>query len=109
MAMKPTINRYEQALALRFSSDAGECLTLRAYLGELLSCVWSQRESFSGKRPWGNSVWQRDVYKEMVLAKLLPGMVGADGYLETIDEDEARDFLLGCIAYMCREPGETMS
>lgn len=52
---------YEAALAVRFDSDAGDDLTVRGYLRELLSTVWSEGESFDGKRPFGNSGWELDL------------------------------------------------
>ncbi len=46
---------------VRFDSDAGENLTCREYLCELLALVWEQEQGFNGKRPFGNSGWQHDM------------------------------------------------
>ena len=43
------------------SNDA-EAETVRAYLKALLYAVWSKGEGFSGKRPFGNSGWEYDLY-----------------------------------------------
>lgn len=41
-------------------ADAG---TVGHYLYSLLWMVWQHGEGFSGKRPFGNSVWECDLYK----------------------------------------------
>lgn len=46
------------ALEVRFDSDAGDELTVRDYLRTLLTTLWAKQESFSGKRPFGNSDWE---------------------------------------------------
>ena len=63
-------------------------ISLRDYLKELLCKVVVEGESFSGKRPFGNSGWQHDIAKALVIGKCIPG---------TYDEkdDEAYDFSWG--------------
>lgn len=39
-----------------------ESITLRDLLIDLLKKVWVENECFSGKRPFGNSDWQEQVY-----------------------------------------------
>jgi hypothetical protein len=46
---------------VRFTSDAGDNLTCREYLCALLEVLWDEGESFSGKRPFGNSGWDGDI------------------------------------------------
>lgn len=36
--------------------------SLREYFKKLVYRVWQENEGFSGKRPFGNSGWQYDVY-----------------------------------------------
>ena len=55
-----------RALDTRFKSDIGDSETIRQYLYQLLRSVWRENEEFSGKRPFGNSGWQYDVYKALV-------------------------------------------
>jgi hypothetical protein len=43
-------------------NDAG-ANSLREYFKNLAYMVWQEEEGFSGKRPFGNSGWQYDVYK----------------------------------------------
>ena len=42
-------------------NDAG-AKTIREYLIKLLKELWSEGESFSGKRPFGNSGWELELY-----------------------------------------------
>ena len=56
------------ALALRFDSDAGDDLTVKQYLHALLRTLWDENESFSGKRPFGNSGWDFALYAPLAKA-----------------------------------------
>lgn len=56
--------------------------TLTDFLLNLLSTLWAQGESFSGKRPFGDSGWQFEVYEALVRAGHLPGTLDEDGFLE---------------------------
>jgi len=53
------------ALSIRFNSDAGDNLTVRDYFYNLLRTLWIEEEGFSGKRPFGNSGWQYDIYNAL--------------------------------------------
>ncbi len=39
--------------------------TVRDYFVELAAAVWREGEGFSGKRPFGNSGWESQVYKAL--------------------------------------------
>jgi len=41
----------------KVSINEGEPITVRQYFARLLSVLWDDEESFSGKRPFGNSDW----------------------------------------------------
>ncbi len=82
-------------LELEFESmDFNKPITIREYLEELLKTLWREGEGFSGKRPFGNSGWQYDMYS--VLKK--KGLIR-----EKLDEKEADKFIMGLIDYMCKE------
>lgn len=66
----------DRALAVRFASDAGEG-SLRDYLYELLSTLWAEEESFSGKRPFGNSGWQYQPIEALIEAGIVADEVAA--------------------------------
>lgn len=47
--------------------------TIREYLVSLLSNLWFEKESFSDKRPFGNSCWKYELYTALVLNKAIQG------------------------------------
>lgn len=51
----------EEVLALRLPPNDADAATVRDYLKALLLVVWREGESFSGKRPFGNSGWDNDL------------------------------------------------
>ena len=65
---EPTGKGLLDALEVRFDSDAGDGLTVRQYLHKLMSLLWKEQESFDGKRPFGNSDWEFDLYKPLAKA-----------------------------------------
>lgn len=71
--------------------------TVRDYLKTLLSTLWREDECFSGKRPFGNSGWQYEVYTALVKAKATPGMISEDGDLEDVDIDAADNLIQAAI------------
>lgn len=69
-------------------NDSGAA-TLGGYLKELLWCVWEEGESFSGKRPFGNSGWDWDLAKPLLEVKYLRGKyyIDEDGYMDIVEID----------------------
>lgn len=63
-------------------------LTVREYLIGLLKELWDQKEGFSGKRPYGDSGWECDLYIPLIKAGLIHGHVDDEGYLAEVDDDE---------------------
>lgn len=95
--------KMQAALAVVFDSDAGDGLTVRGYLRELLLTLWEEGEGFSGKRPFGNSGWESDLYAPLIEAGFISGELDEDGYIETVG-DEAGAFVADLIVYALREP-----
>lgn len=62
---------YSAVLKLRLEPNDAHAKTIRGYLEELLKRVWDQGESFSGKRPFGNSGWERELYDPLIEAGLM--------------------------------------
>lgn len=85
------------ALGVRLSSDAGDDITVRDYLRELLITLWEEGESFSGKRPFGNSGWEYDLYKPLIAGGFIPGELDEDGYVDKIDEKIAAKYVRNLI------------
>ena len=77
-----------------YSNDLNEELTFKEYFHRLLTTLWAEQDGFSGKRPFGNSGWDYDVYQGLIKNGLFPGRLDGDGYIDEIDSDEAYEFVL---------------
>jgi len=89
------------ALEVRFDSDAGKNLSVRDYLHKLLWTLLNKGEDFSGKRPYGNSGWDRDLYVPLIAAGFIRGELTEDGYIEDVDDEQAAKFVFELISVMC--------
>ena len=87
-------DQLKQALELRFDSDAGDNLTIRDYFYTLLTAVWNEGESFSGKRPFGNGGWEYDLYRPLVKAGFVRGTLGDYGTLVEVDKIAAHSAVI---------------
>lgn len=84
-------------LDVRFDSDAGDNLSVREYLKALLVKLWKDGEGFSGKRPFGNSGWELDLYAPLIRAGAISGLIDDDGCVDEFDEKQASEFVLALI------------
>lgn len=100
MTINPTP---EAVLGLPLDKNDAGAETVRDYLIELLSLVWEHGEGFNGKRPFGNSSWEYELYEPMVKAGLVAGSFDKWGGLDEFDRPAA-DAL---IAEAIRSLGET--
>lgn len=75
-----------QALNLKMQPNDANAPTIRDYLIRLLSLVWEEGEGFNGKRPFGNSGWEYDLYVPLVRAGMIEGTFDHDGYPEDLDD-----------------------
>jgi len=80
-----------------YSNDLNQQITLREYFKKLLIQLWIDEEGFSGKRPFGNSGWQYDVYTALIKHGFIDGKLDTDGYIEEVDEYEATQFIIKII------------
>lgn len=72
-----------ELLALPLPPNDSGATTVRGYLAKLLEQVWTEEEGFSGKRPFGNSSWQYDIYLAMARAGMIEGAgLDSDGYFD---------------------------
>jgi hypothetical protein len=71
-------------------NDAGVG-TVKEYLRALLLEVWEKQESFNGKRPFGNSGWEKD---------LIYAVAGKDS-LTTEETEHYRKLIKAAIRYLC--------
>ena len=85
-----------QILDLPMPENDANAATIRDYLTALLIRVWIDEADFSGKRPFGNSGWQWDVYKVLAEAELLASTTDEFGELD-LDIREAGQIMTGAI------------
>lgn len=107
--MKDNKQAVSDALDIRFDSDAGDDLTIRGYLRELLTTLWSEGEGFSGKRPFGNSGWSSDLFKPLVQHGFIKGVIDSDGYLEDYDSKAGVQFVFALINEALKDPDASIA
>jgi hypothetical protein len=90
--VSPEVARPVLDLPMPDGNDAGAA-TIREYLIQLLTVLWRENEGFSGKRPFGNSGWDYDLYGPLIEAGLISGRLDEDGFIEDVD-DKAGDRLI---------------
>jgi hypothetical protein len=91
----------QTALEARFSSGAGADLSVREYLRLLLMGVWDEGECFDGKRPFGYSDWESDIYDPLVKAGFMAGTIDREGYAVVSDATSAHAYVCDLILAMC--------
>lgn len=84
-------------LDLELGPNDADAKTIREYLKALLKAVWTEGEGFSGKRPFGNSGWQYDMYPALIKAGMVTGKLDDQGFVEEVDDSAAEKLILGAI------------
>lgn len=84
-------------LDIPMESNDAKAKTIRDYLKALLTELWTEGEGFSGKRPFGNSGWEYDLYRPLLVAKLINGSVDEYGDIVELDEAAADKAILKAI------------
>lgn len=69
---------YDEMLKLKVKGDYTKDITIKEYFHRLLSTLWEEGEGFSGKRPFGDSGWEYDLYKPLIKAGALSGCCDDD-------------------------------
>lgn len=83
-------------LDILMGDNDADALTIRDYLKALVKQVWLEGEGFSGKRPFGNSAWEYELYYPLVKAGVIEGRI-VNGYLENVDWKAGRQVILDAI------------
>lgn len=79
----------KQILDLPMTKNDARAKTVGEYFRNLLITLWVEGEGFSGKRPFGNSGWEYDIYKPLIKAGALKGELDGDGYVDKVDKEMA--------------------
>lgn len=96
---------YDVILGLPMGDNDADAKTIREYLLKILLNVWDEGEGFSGKRPFGNSGWEYELYRPLVQYKIIEGTIDEDGYLGDFDDFTGAKVIHNAIKHMCKLPG----
>lgn len=83
-------------------NDAG-AKTIGEYLEKLLLTLWDEEASFSGKRPFGNSFWQYEIYRALISAGVVNGKLDEYGDVDEIDYTNADNVVKDIISGIFEE------
>jgi hypothetical protein len=84
-------------LDLPMGVNDADAATIREYMKTLLRKVIREGESFSGKRPFGNSGWKSEMFFPLVKAGVIDGALDEDGYLNGCNNAAATVILLNAV------------
>lgn len=90
----------QQVLDLELPDNDSGASTVRGYLVALLTKLWERMDGFSGKRPFGSSSWDCDIYVPMIKAGFILGTVDEDGYIEEMDEEAGERLVVAAIDHL---------
>ena len=63
-----------------------------------MTTLWEKGEGFSGKRPFGNSGWEYDIYRPLISGGFIPGKLDGEGYyVDTVDKKIAEPYVFKLI------------
>lgn len=93
-----------ELLDVIFEADShnGSYMSLREWLKSLLATLWEEGEGFSGKRPFGDSGWDWQLYADLANASpQFRETINARYYdeeMEDFDEAKAEELISDAIA-----------
>lgn len=62
----------------------GKALTVRDFFINSMIELWNEGEGFSGKRPFGDSGWEYQIAKSLIVAGIVEGELDEDGYVDSV-------------------------
>lgn len=71
---------FKKILDLPMATNDADASTIREYIVNLAMRCWQEGEQFSGKRPFGNSGWERELLEPLI----------THGYIHEDDEYNGR-------------------
>lgn len=78
----------EAILALPIGTNDADAETVGQYLTMLFTLLWVEQEAFSGKRPFGNSGWDQEVYIALAAGGFIKLTLDQDGFIDEFDRGE---------------------
>lgn len=86
-----------RVLKCRMIPNDALAATVKDYLLGVLEMLWDDPPGFNGKRPYGYSSWQNDVYKSLGKAGLIEIEFDRDGDLEDVDDERGAELIIAAI------------
>jgi hypothetical protein len=80
----------EEILNLPMGENDAGAETIRDYLKALLRKLWREGEGFGGKRPFGNSGWEWELYKALAVGCAIDVLFDDYGDMEEISDFQER-------------------
>lgn len=90
----------QQILALPMDDNDANATTIGDYFMCLAEQAWVEEEGFSGKRPFGNSGWQHEVYKALIKHNAITGVFDEYGYIESCDDHAAEQIIASTLKFL---------
>lgn len=90
-----------EILNLPMQGNDADATTIREYLATLLRTLWIEKEGFNGKRPFGNSSWDFDIYDALIRGGAISGSFDADGYIDDCDDEAGYRLVKDAIEFLC--------
>ncbi len=87
----------DDILDLKMQENDAGANTIRDYFKALLTTMWNEKEGFSGKRPFGNSGWEYDLFKTLIKHGVVDGTLDEYDDIENFDEESADQVIFDCI------------
>lgn len=84
-------------LDLEMPENDANAATIRGYLKALLYALWEEGEGFSGKRPFGNSGWEFELYRALIKGGAVAGELDEYGCVDFVDTKEANHLIFEAI------------
>lgn len=89
---------YKNILGIPMEENDADASTIGEYLIRLLCALWTEGEGFSGKRPFGNSGWEYEIYRSLVASKIVEGQIDEEyGDLLDVNKKDANEIILETI------------
>jgi hypothetical protein len=93
---------YDEILDYPYQFRDTDAKNIRHYFFRLLEALWLEGEGFSGKRPFGNSGWDSDLYLPLVQMGAVKGEIYTEedySCLDTVDHKAADKLVHDLIAH----------
>lgn len=94
------MDNYKKILDIPMGENDANASTIGEYLIKLLLTLWKEGEGFDGKRPFGNSGWEYELYQPLIKAGVVKGELDEDGYIASLDKSEAYSLIRRTIENM---------